>query len=648
MKPFCVPARVFGRVFLVSLCLCLGCRPASAPEPRLFRFLDHLGDHNVMQIPALLSDVSKIPAIHDLGISSEAFELKKKVIFKDLALNAILAPPESKFKFDVRVPRKALLHFGYGILEKSWENSSGVRFEILLGGGEEMQVLFSDTLVPGENEKHRELFERTLDMTEYGGDVLEMYLVTKPAGGTAVADGGGADSDLSFWFNPVIAVKEDSDRQPRERKSNIILISIDTLRWDRLGCYGFERDISPNIDLLAQDGVRFQHCYAQSNWTLPSHVSLLTSLNSYRHQVYMGNERMSPSLITLADVLRVHDYFCCGITGGGYVGEQFGFSKGFDRYKSEQYKLHPARDEAESLRDAAMEWLEANQDKDFFLFLHTYQVHTPYYYHPGLTEAFSQGELSWDQIHLADFLREQPQKRRYPFTEKEIADIVALYNGEVKYTDAMFIKPLIQKLKDLGLYDRTMIVFTSDHGEELLDHESWLHSHTLYDELIRVPLIIKYPASRHAGVQIEPIVRSIDIMPTILSVAGIDAAPFDLDGESLQDVVRGKETGNRVFMSDFTRQGSADVRPRMVCTNQDFYKLIVIRKPSPPKFHLYDLAADPYERNRLDEARLDLVKNLFRSIRSYYKDFAEVPAKSSKVVMDKALEERLKALGYIR
>ncbi len=645
MKRF--PTLPTALVFLIFIFLFKGCRPTESRNFTTYRFLDHLGSQHVVRLPATLSEYEKIPGIHDLGVSSELSDIKKKLIFQDLSLNAILAPPESEFRFEVTVPDGGILELGFGVMEKSWGNpSEGVEFKIVLGQQGRQQTLLAETLVPSRIKEHKRLFKQKIDLSAYAGEKKTISLVTKAAG--VVEKARPLPKDIAFWFNPVIYSPRSETLPWDGQECNIILISIDTLRWDRLGCYGYEGDISPHIDSLAADGVQFQHCYVQSNWTLPSHVSLFTSLNSYRHQVYMGNEKMSPSLITIADVLRAHDYFCSGITGGGYVGEQFGFSKGFDLYKSKQYKLHPAKDEAQALWKDTSDWLENNQDKKFFLFLHTYQVHTPYYYHEGITEGFAQGDLSWEQIHLAEFLREQPEKRRYPFTEKEKSDIVALYDGEVKYTDEFLIKPLVQRLKDLNLYDRTMIVFTSDHGEELLDHNSWLHSHTLYDELIRVPLIIKYPASEHAGVKRAPIVRSIDIMPTLLNMVGIDTAPFDLEGASLLDIVQGKEKNNRTFMSDFTRQGSAEVRPRMVCTNQDFFKLIVVRKPSPTKFHLYDIAQDPHESTRIDDTHLDLVKSLFQGILAYYADFKEVPVKSDQVVMDKALEERLKALGYIR
>ena len=225
---------------------------------------------------------------------------------------------------------------------------------------------------------------------------------------------------------------------------------------------------------------------------------------------------------------------------------------------------------------------------------------------------------------------------------------MALYNGEIKYTDEYLIKPLIKELKKLGLYDRTMIIFTSDHGEEFQDHNSWLHGHTLYNELIKVPLIIKFPNTKHSGKKINTIVRSIDIVPTILDSVGIETEPFNFDGKSLQSIAQGKETRNRTFISDFTRQGSSAFRPRMVCINQDFYKLIAFRSASSPKLHLFDLEQDKHEITNLDKTHTNLVRSLFQKILDYYDNFKEVKVKSDKVVMDSALEEKLKALGYIR
>jgi len=341
-----------GGLFLLGLLFLLGgCRRAPAGNPDVFRFLDHLESQNVVRMPPASPATEKIPALRDLGISADLAEVKKKVIFQDLALNAILAPPESEFRFEVFIPEKGTLEFGFGVLEKSWDSlSKGVEFKVALRQeGAETIPLLVETLAPAQVKEHRKLFKQRIDLAEYAGQKIIISLLTQAA--ETREKPSKSVTDLAFWFNPVIYSQRSGVDSRDETGCNIILISLDTLRWDRLGCYGFEKDISPNIDLLADDGVQFQHCYVQSNWTLPSHVSLFTSLNSYRHQVYMGNEKMSPSLITLADVLRTHGYFCSGITGGGYVGEQFGFSKGFDDYKGELYKLHPAKNEAAMLQE---------------------------------------------------------------------------------------------------------------------------------------------------------------------------------------------------------------------------------------------------------------------------------------------------------
>jgi len=592
-----------------------------------------------------LLTTDSLPPIHDLGVASEPTSIKKKLVFEDVALNSLLAPPLSEFNFELIVPDDSMLEFGCGILEtEGGAKTSGVDFQIMLQQEGVEQKLFSASLNPAVRPEDKNLLRQNLDLSEYAGKRIELTFITSlPVQGES---GTSAPAPLAFWFNPAVIRSASAQELNQNEAINIVLISIDTLRPDRLGCYGYIRNTSPGIDQLAADGVMFHNCFAQSNWTLPSHVSMLTSLNSYNHQVYLAHEKMSPSLITVADILRQHDFYCGGITGGGYVSEKFGFSKGFDDYKGERFVFH-ALDEAEKLRDASLEWLDNNSNRKFFLFLHTYQVHDPYYNHPGITEDFAEGKLTWDTMPISSFLRNQPEKRKYPFTDKEIADINALYDGEIKYTDVFLIQPLLQKLKELDLYDRTMIIFISDHGEEFKDHNSWLHAHSLYNELIKVPLIIKYPQSLHKGKQVDIIVRSIDLVPTILSAAGINTEPFNFDGVDLDPVTKGKEKANRTFIADFSHKGSSELRPTMVATNQDFSKLIVNRKPKQPKMMLFDLQNDPSETKNLEKDNPGIVRTLFQNIVDFYNNFKEIALKSEQVKMDKALEERLKALGYI-
>jgi arylsulfatase A-like enzyme len=576
--------------------------------------------------------------IHDLGITKNPHSIKKKLIFKDYALNSLLAPPESAFVFNLDLPPDHILEFGCGILEKTWDMPNrSVKFQILLEEEGNQHELYSRILDPFLHAEDREVISQKLDLSLFGGKKVKISFLTQAQNSDTGQKG------LSFWYNPLLFQKTDSKKRD---KINVILISLDTLRADHLGCYGYTRNTSPHIDSLAQDSAVFQNAYSQSPWTLPSHTSMLTALNPYHHQVYLAEEKMHPSIITVADVLRINHYLCGGITAGGYVSEKFGFAKGFDNYKGERYIAYTA-DEARQISLHSQEWLEKNKDKKFFLFLHTYQIHDPYFAHENITESYVQGPLIWEKMPLAEFLRNQPEKRKYPFSEKEKENLVGLYDGEIKYTDEVLIGPLIQKLKELNLYDKTMIILTSDHGEEFYDHDSWLHSHTLYDELINVPLIIKFPESKNKGKKITPIVRSIDIMPTLLEEADIDYSAFELDGKSLMPIMKRKETQNRVFVSDFTHKGMEELRPALVATNKDFYKIIVNRRSSPPKISLFNLEKDPLERRDLEGAKSKLVRELFNSISEHYQNFKPVQGKSQRAIIDKKLEERLKALGYI-
>jgi len=587
-----------------------------------------------------------ITSIPDLGVTPDLLHIKKKLVFEDVALNSLLAPPESEFRFEIDIPADAVLEFGYGIMENTWEADSGpVDFEIILMDSGNPQPIFAGSLFPAENDEHRRVRFEKIDISGYAGEKVGLQLITRFPDPQEQVSAGPAP--LAFWHNPTVFSKKPAAEDRGKDEFNVILISLDTLRWDRLGCYGYERETSPTIDTLAEDCVRFSYCFAQSNWTLPSHVSTLTALHGRRHQVYLDHEKMSSSLITIADILRMQGFYTGGITGGGYVSEKFGFSKGFDEYKGERYVFH-AENEAEELGLETVDWLGRNADKRFFLFLHTYQIHDPYYNHPGITDAFVEGEVSWQSMPIASFLRNQDEKRKYEFTQKEQQDIVALYDGEISYTDKFLIAPVLKKLKDLGLYENTLIVLTSDHGEEFLDHGSWLHAHTLYNELIRVPLLIKYPGSKYKGKKIDSVIRSIDIVPTILEAAGIESSPFDMDGVSLQRLVDGKEERNRIFFSDFSHKGSSDLRPTMVCTNRDFLKLILNRKPSPPRNFLFDMLDDVHESRNLENTEPARLREMFQSILEYYDNFKEISLKSDQVLMDKALEERLKALGYIR
>ena len=283
---------------------------------------------------------------------------------------------------------------------------------------------------------------------------------------------------------------------------NVILISLDTLRADHLKCYGYKRNTSPNIDKLAKDSVVFFNTFSHAPYTLSSHMSMMTSLLPMNHKVLYIDRSLNPSIKTLADLLRNNDYITVAFTGGGQVSARYGFSKGFDFYY-EEYMGGVHINSAERLFKHASKWIRKNKNLKFFLFLHTFQIHNPYHSPPPFGQIFLKKEYPWKYISLQEILGQGYPRLFRELKRIEKENVIALYDGEIRYTDECFIKPFIKELKKLNLYDRTMIILTSDHGEEFRDHYSWGHGHNLYNEVIKVPLIIKFPYSKYSGKKVK-------------------------------------------------------------------------------------------------------------------------------------------------
>jgi len=293
------------------------------------------------------------------------------------------------------------------------------------------------------------------------------------------------------------------------------------------------------------------------------------------------------------------------------------------------------------------DWLGKNKDKPFFLFLHTFQIHGPYASPSPWNEMFLDESAGWKKLALRNFLDSQGED--YPFTPEEKANIIALYDGEIRYTDDVLIGPLVARLKELGIYDNTLLIITSDHGEEFDEHGGWLHGRTVYDELIRVPLVIKFPDSAYKGVQIENKCRLIDIMPTVLETAGIKYDKSSIEGKSLTSFLKGSETEDRVFISDLAHKNVPDPCPALIATNKNSLKFIIEKsKDGVKSIEAYDLKRDPRERNNIFKRTQALRQEIMKELDAYYAERAKLQRNKKRIRMDKELEEKLKALGYLR
>jgi arylsulfatase A-like enzyme len=340
----------------------------------------------------------------------------------------------------------------------------------------------------------------------------------------------------------------DPEESPENRLS-VVLVSIDTLRADHLGCYGYERPTTPHIDRFASDGVLFEQCVNTGGGTLPVHLSMLTSLAPAVHGVFAGNGRaLAEGHTTLAEALHDAGYATGAFVDGGYLSGNFGFTQGFDLYFDRNFKGVFGKIESyfddggfEELLPRALAWLSRHRKQPFFLFLHTYDTHSavsrlPYespppflnrFVDPGYSRSFDgcrEGRCASELLLWHNQARREAMLGPSElFTSEEMEYTVALYDGAISYIDHQ-IGLLLAALEDFGVAKRTLVVLTSDHGEEFLEHGLLLHDQN-YEEVARVPLILRLPDRSHAGRRVTNLVSTLDLLPSILDATRAPPLP---------------------------------------------------------------------------------------------------------------------------
>lgn len=452
---------------------------------------------------------------------------------------------------------------------------------------------------------------------------------------------------------------------------NLLLISIDTLRADHLSCYGYKRNTSARIDKLAADGILFENCFSVSCKTTPSHMSIMTGLYPQEHNVYMWSKNaqgpclgktLSPAIPTLAEILKQKGYHNVAFTGGANVAAKIGFGRGFEIYREDDNI------------EAAVEWLQKNCNKPFFMFYHTYYTHDPYLPPPPYDKKFNP-EYSGEIPNKAAFLKtmkidetedwhgQWDRLHQYYWSKVNLNDkhdlfhLKALYDGCINNVDDNFIGGLLDSLQSQGQLDNTLIIITSDHGEEFLEHGRTLHD-SLYKEVTHVPLIMRLPEKIPAGLRVRQIVRSIDIMPTVLDLLDIKAE-VGMRGISLLPTTANTNL-NLTAYSDFN-----DFAPPYIESLRNASQFLLmdqrlslaknqnaLQKSGITQF--YNTDNDPAEINNIIETAWRDAERMKTTMHQLRIDFAKFRATTtinyqpSDLPMDKKNIKRLKSLGYIR
>ncbi|MCP4644405.1 MAG: sulfatase [bacterium] len=354
---------------------------------------------------------------------------------------------------------------------------------------------------------------------------------------------------------------------PADAPPNVLIYLIDTLRLDHLGCYGYEKDVSPNIDAFAQDAVRFTHLTPQSSWTRPSVASLLTSTYPGVHGAEDRPDMLRPGLPSLASDLGAAGYETQGFMSNVNCVPVWGFGHDFMRY-ADVVKGDWAHVMDETVIDAVLPALDNAAGRPWFFYVHTMAPHEPYDPPEPYAQRFV-APIAEDADEAAQ--REHTRQR---------------YDGEIAYADAQFGR-LMDALKAQGLYDNTYVILLSDHGEEFWEHGGITHGRTLFEEQLRVPLLIKTPGNTHGGAVREQLVEMVDVAPTVLDAVGASSDPR-FQGLSFLPHLAGAEITPRAGFASLKLESR-------VMRSSKTTRLKYIHEPDGNRRTWYDLVDDPGE-----------------------------------------------------
>lgn len=406
-----------------------------------------------------------------------------------------------------------------------------------------------------------------------------------------------------------------SGDSPAASPTNLIILSVDTLRADHLGAWRYPRPTSPRIDAFASESIVFERAVAPSSWTLPSLASAMTSLHASTHGCETFVSSLTPSHDTLAETLAQAGFATAGVGSHVFLSEAYGLQQGFEEFDEELIRSNLGESHAAisspDVTDKGVRWLRTrgSDARPFFLWLHYFDPHALYLEHPELASALG-GNRPVDR-----------------------------YDEEIAFTDH-WIGGLLDELEALGLAQSTIVVLFADHGEEFDDHGAESHGHTLHAELTRVPLAIRVPGWQPR--RVRDAVSLLDIMPSVLELLGV-APPDHMAGHSLVPLMRGQPTPERPILSQLKRE-----KPGWVFDSLELgrWKLIVDHVTG--RKQLYDVEADPTEQRDLAGAHPDVVAELDAARLRVLERAVNLETTPSGVVeLSEPERESLEALGYI-
>ncbi|MCB9597568.1 MAG: sulfatase [Sandaracinaceae bacterium] len=537
---------------------------------------------------------------------------------------AVVLPAPANIRWYAEVPENGRFSLGFGA---ATEGERTIRVTVTPEGGD-AQVLHEGSVTGAWQ-------DRVLDIASLAGEVVRIEVSVEGSGPVGIS-------------GPAVVVPMPEAPLPEAQARSVVVLLVDTLRASKLRVYNPRSRVrTPTLMTFAEQGAVFEHAQAPENWTKPSVASVLTSLTPMTHNTKEQSSSLPQSALTIAEVFQRNDFATGSFIANGYVSDRFGFDQGWDHYTN--YIREERNTEAHNVFGEALAWIREHRQERFFAYIQTIDPHVPYDPPDELVAQYYSGTYEGPISPRRTGLQlEDVKAGRMTLSPTDIRRLEALHDGEITYHDQEMAH-FVEGLQELGLYDDIIFVVTADHGEEFNDHGSFGHGHSIFQELLHVPLMVRWNGVIDPR-RIGPTVSTMDIAPTVLEAAGI-AIPDEFEGHSLLSTARGQmRPGPAIAFSD-------KLDDRRVATAAG-YKLVI---RSNMTWAMFNLRTDPGEQTQIDSgARLPIALRYLRGLYGQHLGASDrgnwllgdtggesrvLPQAESQI--DAEMCRQLRALGYI-
>ncbi len=425
--------------------------------------------------------------------------------------------------------------------------------------------------------------------------------------------------------------------KPAPRPPNVILITVDTVRADHLACHGYPRNTMPFVERLVKDAVLFTNAYSTASWTAPSVASIATALYPREHGVLHGTvtegkierqETLDPSFLTLAEAMKAGGYSTFGVFSNGHMTREMGFGQGFDVIRSLWFEKSPAPNRA-----VAEIRSRIRESQPYFLWVHYFDPHAPYMAREPWINVYSTNAALCRQLSGLGFQDLKNTRNTIRENPAALQALIDVYDSELGYAD----RSVEELFGMLEIGEDCLVVVSSDHGEQFLEHNGLYHGFTLYEPEVRVPLIVRMPARRFAGTTVAAPVSNRNILPTILDICGIRLDAM-IPGYSLLPLIHGGPAPEPVYLELDRGNDWKGVR-------RDHWKLLCRKKS---EYELFDLASDPAEANPAALRSPEKADELKTLLNSWLRAHPVFSSQKGPANLSRDQKETLRSLGYLK